>query len=380
MLKTRIIEYVNNPNSIDSCYNLALTYFNLGQTASAFTFYMKAAEACGDTDNINKSNYLLMCAKCLELQGNREDSVRSLLLHARSVCSENPKIYLELSLHYEKRGDFERMYDEALLGVKLNSNLSRMEEIFIRLRFQMAVAAWWTGKEQLSRDLFVNLKDNSNIIPKDLYWLIQDNLIRLGVNSRSHDALSFNKSNYKFSGIELVDKNYSQALQDVFVLQALNGKRNGTYLEIGSADPFYRNNTWLLESKFDWRGFAVDYVELYANSYNNSRSNICICDDARNIDYSKICNSLADSEGFIDYLQLDCEPAEITLEVLKKIPFDKYKFRTITYEHDHYIDMSGRCRKESREYLESLGYTLHTKDISIDGENSFEDWWVINQN
>ena len=39
-----------------------------------------------------------------------------------------------------------------------------------------------------------------------------------------------------FSGVERVTQNYSQALQDIFVL-TMNGKENGTYVEIGGAHP-----------------------------------------------------------------------------------------------------------------------------------------------
>ena len=35
-------------------------------------------------------------------------------------------------------------------------------------------------------------------------------------------------------------------MQDMFVLTVLNGKTNGTYLEIGSGDPFIGSNTALL--------------------------------------------------------------------------------------------------------------------------------------
>ena len=39
---------------------------------------------------------------------------------------------------------------------------------------------------------------------------------------------------------------YSQAQQDVFILNILKGKQNGSFIELGSNDPIVINNTFLL--------------------------------------------------------------------------------------------------------------------------------------
>jgi hypothetical protein len=61
---------------------------------------------------------------------------------------------------------------------------------------------------------------------------------------------------------------------------------------------------------------------------------------------------------------------------MTKIPFDKFKFAVITYEHDHYIDISKAFREKSRVFLSSRGYELVVNDVSPDGTSNFEDWWV----
>ena len=66
-----------------------------------------------------------------------------------------------------------------------------------------------------------------------------------------YDRSKFDRLKYKFEGVELIDRNYSQAYQDMFVLTMLNGKRNGTYLEIGAMDAKFINNTFLLETMFE---------------------------------------------------------------------------------------------------------------------------------
>ena len=80
-----------------------------------------------------------------------------------------------------------------------------------------------------------------------------------------------------FDGVERVNQNYSQALQDIFVLTMLNGKENGVYVEIGGAHPININNTYLLESVFNWSGVSFEINSDLANFYNSERLNKCIC-------------------------------------------------------------------------------------------------------
>ena len=61
---------------------------------------------------------------------------------------------------------------------------------------------------------------------------------------------------------------------------------------------------------------------------------------------------------------------------METVPFDKYRFAVITYEHDHYVDMANKYRQMSREFLGSRGYVLVVNDLSPDGRSTFEDWWV----
>ena len=181
------------------------------------------------------------------------------------------------------------------------------------------------------------------------------------------------KLRHKFPGVENIKNNYSQAFQDMFVLTMLNGKKNGTYVEIGGDHGVIISNTYLLESIFDWDGVAFEMNEERCSGYNSIRNNKCICTDALIVDYSKIF----EQKGFgnqIDYLQLDIDPSEQTLNCLKKIPLDEYRFSVITYETDIYQD-SPDFAEESREIFASYGYELVVKNVSNQG-NPFEDWYV----
>ena len=67
------------------------------------------------------------------------------------------------------------------------------------------------------------------------------------------------KLRHNFPGSESIEKNYSQSMQDMFVLSILNGKKNGVYLEIGADLPRIVNNTYLLETEFDWTGVSFEW-------------------------------------------------------------------------------------------------------------------------
>jgi hypothetical protein len=193
-----------------------------------------------------------------------------------------------------------------------------------------------------------------------------------------HDPLIYNKGEnlrFKFKGFENIEKNYSQCYQDLFVLSCLNGKRNGTYLEIGAGSPFYGNNTALL-SELNWRGISLDILELAEQSWKEKRPNDkFIRQDAINSDYIQLCQSNG-LPRYIDYLQLDIDPAYNTLAALKNIPLDILEFGVITYEHDFYIDKDETNRKESRKILQEAGYKLIAANISPDTNSPYEDWYI----
>ena len=81
---------------------------------------------------------------------------------------------------------------------------------------------------------------------------------------------------------------FGQANQDKFVLNILKEKKNGYFLEIGSNHPININNTYLLETKYDWKGIMVEYQSEYLPMYKEHRPNsIHIINDARTVDYKK---------------------------------------------------------------------------------------------
>ena len=163
---------------------------------------------------------------------------------------------------------------------------------------------------------------------------------------------------------------YSQSGQDIFVSQLLK-KENGIFLDIGAGHPINFNNTYLLETKYGWTGTSIDMNQNFIQQWKNIRSNAFTCSDALTLDYRKLMEENYNS-NVIDYLSLDIDNKYV--DVLTSIPFDKYKFRVITIEHDFYIH-GDVFRKGEREFLQKHGYYLLCSNVKNTG-NMYEDWWV----
>ena len=85
----------------------------------------------------------------------------------------------------------------------------------------------------------------------------------------------------------------------------------------------------------------------------------------------------------IDYLQIDLDVNNSstlnTLELLNNTVFDKYKFATVTFEHDIYTGNYFNTQQISRNIFAERGYILVFPDVSVfwEGEyKKFEDWYV----
>ena len=176
---------------------------------------------------------------------------------------------------------------------------------------------------------------------------------------------------------------YAQASQDKFIINILNGKHEGTFLEIGSNDPIYHNNTYLLEKDYGWRGTMVEYENTFEELYKKQRSKSnYIIGDARKIDYKAQLESLGYPKD-LDYLQIDLDVNnKSTLETLYNLDnniFDTYRFATVTFEHDIYTGDHYHTQIISRGIFEKRGYMRIFSNVQVfwqDKFSPFEDWYV----
>jgi hypothetical protein len=170
-----------------------------------------------------------------------------------------------------------------------------------------------------------------------------------------------------------------QSEQDKFILNVLEEKKDGYFVEIGSNHPININNTYLLENEYNWKGIMIEYDDSFLQLYKQLRPNsIHVINDATNIDYKNLFE-INNVPLIIDYLQIDLEVSNgSTLSTLQKLDdeiFDTYKFATITFEHDIYNTNFNNTRLESRDIFSRRGYLCVFEDINNQG-NPYEDWYV----
>jgi SAM-dependent methyltransferase len=297
------------------------------------------------------------------------------LLRAISLIPERPEAYFLLSQLYERAKDWQEAYSFAVMGQRLGENHPKLRTNVeypgkYALIYEQAISAWWIGLFDESLHLFRQLSKDTTMLP--IHTLsVKNNLQNLaGTVSRKrltycgsmHDRLRS-----KFSDSQIIEQNYSEAWQDMFVLTMLNGKRNGTFFEIGCGDPVLSSNTKLLE-EWGWTGISIDANPELTAKFAKTRGSTVITGDATALNYEKLI------QKDYDYLQIDVDPAMNSLNTLLRIPFDKCRFAVITFEHDDY--QSSGIKERSRQYLLSHGYTMVVGDIAPNRYDSFEDWWV----
>ena len=376
-------EYANDSENAENNLKLGAWYWNQRHSAPALSYFLRCAERAEDPTLAYEA--LLWSHLCYEIQGTRDATARTLLQHAIHEIPNRPEAYYLLAKFHSKREQWTDTYIAATQGLTLTEkNLEPLKNSVgymgeFALLYEKAVAGWWWGKGNETRKLLQDIKNNYEL-PEQYENSVQYLLMSYGVGNIPEDITKYNKTKhdclrFKFPGSNLIEKNYSQAYQDMFVLAILNGKRNGTYLEIGAQEPFTINNTALLETQFDWKGTSIEIREDLCKMFAEQRKNQIFCKDATKINYERLIDDMNVGTD-LDYLQVDCEPSKTTFEILTAIPFEKYRFATITYEHDHYVDTTFSYREKSRRFLKSYGYELVVKDVAFDDEYTFEDWWV----
>jgi len=175
----------------------------------------------------------------------------------------------------------------------------------------------------------------------------------------------------------------SSDYQESFVLNMLDEKYNGFYVEVGSGKPIFENNTYLLESQFNWSGVGIDLNENNVYEYKKIRKNPCLNSDAIDFNYEEYFKA-NNFPNQIDFLQIDIDESNKNnmmkdldkysgngnLLALINIPLTRYRFSVIIFEHEVIKNYKNKyVRDAQREILSGLDYFLM-------GQTHSEDWWV----
>jgi hypothetical protein len=369
----QLTAYIYDPRNAAYNFDLARAYENDGHIAAAAGFFLRAAVHADDP--LFSYEALLRLANCFAKLGGRVYMCKGIFLRAISLMPERPEAYFLLSRLYEQDKEWQECYSFAVMGEKLAEDHPRLRTNVdypgrYGFTFERAVAARWIGIYDESLHLLRQLKRDPTLLP--IYAnAVADNLNRLQFTvwrePLTYHNWMYERLRVKFPGARSIERNYSQVYQDMFVLTMLDGKQNGTFFEVGCNDPYWLNNTKLLE-EWGWTGISIDKDTEMTARWAGKRKATVITADAQALDYDVLITR------DYDYLQIDIDPALQSLNVLFKIPFEKHRFAVITFEHDGFKCPEAITR--SRQYLSSHGYLRVIGNISADGYENFEDWYV----
>jgi FkbM family methyltransferase len=193
---------------------------------------------------------------------------------------------------------------------------------------------------------------------------------------------------------------HSQIGQDKWVHSVIGDKTNGYFVELGACDGLYLSNSLYFEQTHGWQGICIEPNDNYLENLRKNRSchvsneliyshegvtvpfslcrgNSSILDENKNpftttnnivekqtTTLSKIFDTYS-APSIIDYLSLDVEGQEYN--ILSTFPFDRYKFRCMTIEHNA-PHVGPEMQTKIRNLLEANGYKY------VKGNDDIHNW------
>lgn len=375
LLNNVVLDYSNS----EKLYDLAREYDRLEQGSAAFSFYLRAADMADSNDPYEKwiqYKCMILSAFIYDRNLNRGHSVVGLLKMAIETMPNRPEAYYFLSKYFQGKSEWRDSMVYAKIGIDCTQYKKMDDDLdypgIEALKLLYARAKWKTDGRDASKNLAFDLKYKHNLTP-EIDKEVTELLGQHGYPSTlTYTKDLLNRLKFKFVWRDQIEKNYSRHFQDMFVLAVVDGKSNGTFVEIGSGHPTLFNNTKLLEEDYDWKGISIDNSERMCHLFSRERKTSIILADAANIDYSLLFKQNC-LEEHSDFLRINAENA--SLEALRRIPFKSYEFSVIQFQHNA-CWWGNEFREESRKILNKAGYVLLVPDVAINEKDNYEDWWV----
>lgn len=165
-IEQTIIELSSDPHDPIKNFNAGLAYEKIDQTASAVSFFLRAAEYGYKKNELIVYTSLIKVSKCFATQMERDHTVENCLRQAIAYMPKRPEAYLFLSEFLERKKNYDHAYLWANIGLafvdeaKNNPLPSDTGYAEYGLSFEKAVSAWWVGRKDESEEIFTNLLDN----------------------------------------------------------------------------------------------------------------------------------------------------------------------------------------------------------------------------
>lgn len=179
-----LYDYSTDVDNPKTNFKAGKYYFDLGHTAPALSFFLRCAER---TDDILLAyEALIFGYLCYKEQKIRDETAKSLIMHAVCLIPERPEARWLLSVFYEQKQHWMYSYYHAERGLehyKDNFEPLKVYKEFpgkYSLLFQKAISGYWWGKNEECKNILLDLYNNYDLNTK-YRQSVKDNLKRIGI-------------------------------------------------------------------------------------------------------------------------------------------------------------------------------------------------------
>lgn len=179
-----LYNYATNIDNPICNFRMGEFYYNQGHTAPALSYFLRCAERTND--KLLAYEALIYGYLCYKEQKIRDETAKSLIMHAVCLIPERPEARWLLSVFYEQKEQWMYAYYHAERGLeKCDQNLEPLKSYKeypgkVGLLFQKAIVGYWWGKNDECRTILLDLYKNYTL--NDIYKnSVKTNMQRLGI-------------------------------------------------------------------------------------------------------------------------------------------------------------------------------------------------------
>lgn len=179
-----LYNFATNVDSPENNFNMGLLYYNQGHTAPALSYFLRCAERAVDITEAYEA--LIYGYMCYKQQKIRDETAKSLIMHALMLCPERPEARWIISGYYEQKEFWMYSYYHACQG------LNTCEQTFKFLKhykdypgksgllFQKAISGYWWGKNDECKSILLDLYNNYDMTP-NYKTAVKNNLKKMNI-------------------------------------------------------------------------------------------------------------------------------------------------------------------------------------------------------
>lgn len=168
-------EFIADPQNPEKNYNLAIYYEEIGQTASALSYYLRTAERT--KNKVLQYECLLRASICFDKQGSRNFTVKGLLQNSITTLPKRPEAYYLLAKFYSQENK-DGSWNDCYLISTIAENIVETENEplnnsvsypgFYGILYYKAISSWWCGLCGESKKLFKELLTNYDLTQSEI--------------------------------------------------------------------------------------------------------------------------------------------------------------------------------------------------------------------